>query len=417
MYKKSMKADQWLRSLERFGVRLGLLRIERIISLLGDPHKDLSLIHIAGTNGKGSVATFISYVLRETGAKTGLYTSPHLISVCERIKVDGVQIRKEELFGLIDRIRGITEGWDEPPTYFEVLTAAAFLFFAKEGVDFAVVETGLGGRLDATNIITPILSIITNVGFDHTEHLGNTIEEIAEEKAGIIKEDVPVVVGDCREGLSVVKDVAKEKGSPLFIFGEDFRVRGRYDSFLFEMGSVLYRDLSISIIGDHFMENAAIACCALQILRDRIRWKDEDLRNGLRRANLSGRMEIVSRKPLILLDGAHNSEGALALSDTLKKHFGGYKPIFVVGICADKEIEGFIRNLNIERAVFTKARISRAADPERLGEIGRRYTDRVNVIPDAKDALCYAKGIVREGDIVVVCGSLYLVGEILERCF
>ena len=397
----------WLNCLGQFRMAFGLERIESLLACFSHPEKDLKFIHIAGTNGKGSVSTMLASVLTEAGYRVGLYTSPHLKQVNERIRVNGIPIPDDRLEELLSRIKDKVSSWDEPPTYFEVLTCLSFLYFACEKVDIAVIETGLGGRLDATNIILPLVSVITKISLEHTEWLGNTIEEIAEEKAGIIKEGVPVI----SLGSAVIRDIAKKRGSPVFIEGDDFTVEGSYQNFSFKMGDISYPSLSLQLIGGHQVQNAGLAIATLCVLKDTIDWKEENLRNGLSSAFIPARAQIIARDPLILIDGAHNPDGALALSGLLKTHFSDLKKIYIVGMCADKDIDGFFSNLSAERLILTKPKIERAAEPKVLQEKARQYTKDIKIIPDAQDALIFAKGIVKASEMIVICGSLYLIGE------
>jgi dihydrofolate synthase/folylpolyglutamate synthase len=395
----------WLDLLGQFRMRLGLERIERLLSHLAHPEKEIRFIHIAGTNGKGSVSTMLASILKEAGYRVGSYTSPHLKAVNERIQIDGTAISDDRLEKLLLRIKERVSSWDEPPTYFEVLTATCFLYFAEEKVDVAVIETGLGGRLDATNIITPIASVITRISLEHTEWLGDTIEEIAKEKAGIIKKGIPVISSD----LSVIRDIAHERGSPVF---DDFTSEGGYKGFSFKMGDISYDNLALQLIGDHQVKNAGLAIACLCVLKDNLPVKAEEIRKGLSSAFIPARAQIISQDPLILLDGAHNPDGALALSRLLKKYFSNFRKIHIVGMCADKDINGFFSNLKAERLILTKPKIERAAEPEVLLGAAKQWTKEIEIIPDPQNALIFAKRIARASEMIVVCGSFYLVGEV-----
>lgn len=405
---KKMDTFSWLNSLGQFRIRFGLERIESLLSRFSHPEKGLKLIHIAGTNGKGSVSTMLASVLVEAGYRVGLYTSPHLKSVSERIKVDGIPIPDDRLEKLLLRIKDEVDSWKELPTYFEVLTAISFLYFACEKVDVAVIETGLGGRLDATNIILPMASVITKISLEHTQWLGNTIEKIAREKAGIIKKGIPVI----SSGSSVIRDIARKKGSPVF---DDFITEGSYKDFSFKMKDVSYSNLSLRLIGNHQVKNAGLAIATLCVLKDKIPWKEKDLRKGLSSAFIPGRAQIISENPLILIDGCHNPDGALALSNLLKDYFSDFRQIFIIGMCADKDIDNFFSNLKIgqEKLILTKPKIERAADPEILQEKARQYTKDIEIIPDPQNALIFAKKIAKTSEMIVICGSLYFMGEFI----
>jgi dihydrofolate synthase/folylpolyglutamate synthase len=401
-----MNSLSWLNLLGQFRMKFGLERIERLISHFSHPEKDLQFIHIAGTNGKGSVSTMLASVLKEAGYKVGLYTSPHLKAVNERIQVDGTLISDDRLEKLLLRIKEGVNFWDELPTYFEVLTASAFIYFAEEKIDIAVIETGLGGRLDATNIIMPIASVITRISLEHTEWLGDTIEEIAKEKAGIIKKDIPAIFSD----FSVIMEEAKKMGSPVF---DDFTVNGGYKDFSFKMGDASYDNLSLQLIGDHQVQNAGLAIATPCVLKDKIHWKEKDLRNGLSSAFIPARAQIISQDPLILLDSAHNPDGASTLASLLKKYFSNFRKIHIVGMCADKDIAGFFSNLKAERLILTKLKIERAAEPKVLLKSAKQWAKEIEIIPDTQDALIFARRIVKTSEMIVICGSSYLGGEIL----
>lgn len=406
-----MNIFSWLNNLGQFRMRFGLERIESLLWAFSHPEKGLRFIHIAGTNGKGSVSTMLASVLVEAGYRVGLYTSPHLKQVNERIRVNGLPIPNDRLEKLLLRIKDEVDSWDELPTYFEVLTASAFIYFAEEKVDVAVIETGLGGRLDATNIITPLVSVITKISLEHTQWLGDTIEKIAKEKAGIIKEGIPVI----SSGSSMIRDIAKKRGSPVFIEGDDFTTEGSYKDFSFKMGDIFYDSLSLRLIGDHQVQNAGLAIATLRVLKDTIDWKEKDLRNGLSKAFIPGRAQIISEDPLILIDGCHNPDGALALFDLLKDHFSNFRQIFIIGMCQDKDIDGFFSNLKIDKGklILTKPKIERAADLETLYKQARKYSKDIEIIPEPQDALIFAKRIAKTSEMIVICGSLYLLGEFI----
>ncbi|MFH1335868.1 MAG: folylpolyglutamate synthase/dihydrofolate synthase family protein, partial [Candidatus Zixiibacteriota bacterium] len=338
----------YLYNLERFGIKLDLTNITALMSHLGNPHMKFPSIHIAGTNGKGSVAAMMHSIFCEAGYKTALYTSPHLVDFRERIKIGQDIIEKDYIF---DFVRKLREEIDRNGyTFFEVTTALAFQYFAEKKVDVAIIETGMGGRLDATNLINPLVSIITSIGLEHTEHLGVTIPQIAGEKAGIIKAGVPTITGVSQpEALDVIKSVCAEKDSELnvvqgkssfsilesSIFGSKFNFSSESDK---------YEALELNLAGEHQVLNAAICLNAIQELKH-LNWKIDEIsiRNGLKRVNWRGRLEVFRREPLILLDVAHNPAGIQTLINTLEKFFPEKKIIFIFGVMEDKDHHSMLK--------------------------------------------------------------------------
>src|SRR5512143_3207423 len=309
----------YLYALQKHGVKLGLANTVTLMARLGNPHRAFRSIHVAGTNGKGSTSAFLASVLQAAGCRTGLYTSPHLVSFTERIRVDGAPIPEARVVELAERVReaysrsaGTGRDGAMSPTFFEVTTAVAFCYFAEEGVDIAVVEVGMGGRLDSTNVVTPLVSVITNIDIEHTEYLGGTLEQIAGEKAGIIKPGVPVVTGAMQpEAKGVIEREAAAKGSPVYLLAREFRavnvVAGREQVFDYRGLDAAYRGLHVRMLGRHQVDNASLALAAVECLRDAGVAVDETaVRRGLERALWEGRLERVAQGPDIYLDGAHN---------------------------------------------------------------------------------------------------------------
>ncbi len=409
--------DKWLKGLKESTFVFGLSRIRKLLKILGKEELDFLSIHITGSNGKGSTATFISSVLTEAGYKVGLYTSPHLVDFRERIKINNRMIPPKKLNILIEKVKEASKGLNI--TYFEAVTAIGFLYFACENVDIAVVEVGLGGRLDATNVITPKISIITSISLEHTNYLGNTIEKIAKEKSGIIKKGIPVVVGRMDEkACKVIERCANKKNSAIFIEGRDFTSYG--NSYLFDVvfNDKVNKGLLLKMKGDHQVLNASLAVVALEVLKKDFPWNMKDLKNGLKSAYIEGRMTVISRKkPLIILDGAHNPDSAKILRKALDKYFFPYKPIFIIGILKDKDKEKFLSNLSISgcKVIVTQPKIDRAYPKEELFEIVKKYTKDVYLCKDIKNSLKYAKGIVQKDEVICVCGSLYLTGEVIGQ--
>ncbi len=413
------KSIDYLYGLQKYGIKFGLNSTERLLARVGNPHKKLRFIHIAGTNGKGSTAAILSSILRKHGLKTGLYTSPHLVRFTERFRIDDKEVSAQRILSVFDKIRETLDG-DQPPTFFEMVTAMAFLYFAEEETDWVIAETGMGGRLDATNVITPEISIITNVAFDHQEFLGRTLAAIAREKAGIIKQGVPVVTGALQPVVQgVLKTVCMNLGAPLHRFKSDFNVR-RNPNGSFQYHGIRNRwpALRINLKGPHQLSNAALALATLDVLEEKqvVSLKPEIVSDALQEVSWPARLEILDRKPMILLDGAHNPQGAEALRDALRESFTYDKLHLVLGIMADKDIRGILRRLlpMAETAIFTKPRYVRAANPEELKKMARPFIQKYYVIPDPVTAIQEARQLARPDDLICIAGSLYFAGEVKE---
>ncbi|MGD9081062.1 MAG: folylpolyglutamate synthase/dihydrofolate synthase family protein, partial [Desulfobacterales bacterium] len=295
-------------ALRRFGIILGLDTIKGILGALGNPQNDFNSIHVAGTNGKGSVASALSAILQESGYRVGLYTSPHLVRFNERICINNHQISNLDVIKSYQAVKHVHHG-DRSPTFFEFATAMALYAFSRQKVDWAVIETGMGGRYDATNILTPAISIITNVSMEHRDYLGNTLAEIAREKAGIIKQATPVVTAvKQKQARSIVREVARKKSAPLFMLGKDFAVRqhqsGHFSYYGFEN---TWRQLKTPLLGRYQIQNAALALAASELLiKNNVPIAPKSIKQGLANTRWPGRLEIVCDKPLVILDGAHN---------------------------------------------------------------------------------------------------------------
>ncbi|HAR95384.1 MAG TPA: bifunctional folylpolyglutamate synthase/dihydrofolate synthase [Deltaproteobacteria bacterium] len=403
---------QYLYGLEKSGIILGLDNISWLLGLLGNPERDFASIHVGGTNGKGSVVSMLTQILKKSGYATGTYTSPHLVDFTERIQVNGERIRKEEMVALTERIRGLTSQSTDPHrfSFFDFTTAMALLYFKERMVDWAVVEVGMGGRLDSTNAIHPAVSIIMNVAKDHMEHLGNDIRQIAAEKAGIIKEGVPVVTGASGEALEVIKDKAADR-SRVFVLGQDFSYE-KLDDQRFSYRGLRWelRDISVGLLGDHQLSNAAIALCAAELLsRSGLDLSPDKIRAALSTVQWPGRLEMAAENPPVLLDAAHNPHGAQSLAAFLKAHYGDRRIILVFGVMRDKDWKEIL-NLLLPLAsdiILTRPAIERAAPPELLA----RSVPGATLADDVKGALSMARKRAVEGDIIVVTGSLYTVGE------
>jgi dihydrofolate synthase/folylpolyglutamate synthase len=401
--------------LRRFGIQLGLATISRLMRGLGNPQDGYSCIHVAGTNGKGSIASFLSTILVRAGYRVGLYTSPHLIRFNERIQVNGRPVSDEDVAEAAEAVQRIyTQG--EPPTFFECATAMAFHHFALAKVDWAVLETGMGGRYDATNVVHPEVCVISNVSMEHTEYLGNTLAKIANEKAGIIKEHAGVVTGARQKAaLRVIERAVADKGVPLLRIGKEVKIRkGANGLFTYLGKGHRWSRLQVGLLGDHQMTNAGLALGALELLMDRgLEVSDEAIHSGLAETRWPGRLEVVSNDPWVLLDGAHNPSAVKTLKAFLKNSVVSRRLILVLGILKDKAWKPMIRELAgiSDLMILTRPQYERAADPEELALFARSFKRDVVVTPHLPDAISFALSDAGHGDLVCITGSLYTVGE------
>ncbi len=404
---------EYLYGLEKFGTVFGLENIEWILNLLDNPERHLKTVHIAGTNGKGSVASILSRMLREEGYKVGKYTSPHLLSFTERISIDEVEITEEEVAAIAHVIREKIRHNDENRffTFFDFTTALAFQYFHENETDISVIETGLGGRLDSTNVIRPLVSVITNVEYDHMDYLGGEIPDIAKEKAGIVKEGVPVVTG--AEGIAreVIEETARRMGSPFYALGRDFSFERKGDRRMSYTGlSKNMEDVFVNLRGDHQLANSAVALCAGECLTlPGFPVSETSMREGLRHVEWQGRLEQVMEKPIVLLDGAHNPHGMRALKEYIGSRFRDRRKILVFGVMKDKDYEGMLNEILplFDVLIMTKPRIERALSPRYLQD----YAPGAVITESVEDGLKEARNAAKDDDIIVITGSIYTIGE------
>ena len=417
----------YLFGLQKYGIKFGLANSFSLMELLGRPHKKFRSVHIAGTNGKGSTAAFLSGILQAAGFRVGLYTSPHLVHFTERIRINNVQITEERVVALARKVREACRlivpdaGKERPsPTFFEVTTAMAFACFAEEGVDIAVIEAGMGGRLDSTNVITPLVSIITNIDLEHIEFLGDTLEQIAGEKAGIIKEGVPVVTGATQPGvIEVLESAAVSRQAPLYRAPKDFRperiIPGPPQVFDYQGIGGAFPSLRIQMLGRHQVDNAALALAAVECLRNAGLAIDEPaLREGLGRTFWEGRMERVSERPDIYLDGAHNPASARVLARSIAAMKPAYrKLILIIGILADKDYRRIVAELVplADHVVVTRPQYSRAMDIPVLASAIKALHGSVDTAGSVEEAIRAVGKAASDDDLILITGSLYIVGD------
>jgi len=428
----------YLFGLQRFGIKLGLVNITAVLRHLGDPHEGLPSVHIAGSNGKGSTAAFLSSVLRRAGFRVGLYTSPHLVDFSERIQVDGVPIPTPKVVHFTERIRESVEKmtregdlWPSsdphfPPegfdpqkttiTFFEFTTAMALLYFRESKVDVAILETGMGGRLDATNVIDPLLSLITSISLEHQQYLGKTLIQIAQEKAGIIKPERPLLTSARQPRvLALFRQKCQELRCPFYAWREDFSAKELGPQLIrFRGRSHQWSNLRLGLAGSHQVINASLALAGVEVLMESgFAVHEEHLRKGLAEVKWPGRLELVGEHPRILLDGAHNPAATRVLRKALQEGFPRRRLILVLGIMADKDIPRMMADMvplaNV--VILTRPRMDRAASLKVLGAQASAFQKPVVEVAEVDQALARALAEAEGEDLIVVTGSLYTVGE------
>ncbi len=396
---------------------ISLKRPRQLLALLGDPQDSYPTLHIAGTKGKGSVSAYCASIYNAAGLKTGLYTSPHLQDFRERFRINGDLIAEGRFAALVDSARSaIAE--IEDITFFEVITALAFLYFAEENVDVAVIEVGLGGRLDATNVITPHVSLITSLSYDHMYLLGDTLSEIAFEKGGIIKPGVPVVSApQPDEAREILEEIGEERGAPLTLVGRDWT----YEPLEADTRSQTFRAgpaggpadvYEIPLLGDHQVMNAAVALAGVD--RAGIPVARNAVKHGLRDTDWPGRLEVVGRKPWLVLDSAHNAESAERLRAALDELFPHERQILIFGASADKNFKGMFDALlpHTDLLILSQADHPRAIAPENLAEYAEPYDCEIALVPDLSEALNHARRAANLDDLICAAGSIFVVGEL-----
>ncbi len=413
--------DSYSATLERiYNLRGGMIdlrldRMERSLALFDNPERKFPSLHIAGTNGKGSTSAMLQRILTLAGYRAALYTSPHLVSFTERMRIGDDEISSNDVVALAAEVRQRTEAADVPLTFFEFVTVMAFVYFARQRVDVGVIEVGLGGRLDATNVVTPLVSVITTISKDHEAYLGHDELSIAREKGGIIKPAVPVVCGKLPGAVAqLLQKIAREHGAPGYFLGVDFGFSLKNDG-LFDYTGIKRSlvNLKLALRGRHQRANAALALAALELVQGHFPVRESDLRDGLGTVRWPGRLEVMLDRPMVILDGAHNGEGVQALVDELGELRQGRRIKLLFASMADKEWEVMLGALTrvVDEVIFTRVKMERSADPEQLAaKLGDVIPHRA--IRDSRVGLRTLLDEARDDDIVVVAGSLYLLGEI-----
>jgi dihydrofolate synthase / folylpolyglutamate synthase len=428
----------YLFGLQRFGIKLGLANITGLLDHLGNPHREFRAVHIAGSNGKGSTAAFLASILRQAGCRVGLYTSPHLVDFRERIQIDGLPISTDRVVSLTEQIRSKAVLMDEqeelwPPlsspdlpkgfdrekatiTFFEFTTVMAFLYFREEKVEWAVLETGMGGRLDATNVIDPLLSVITSISLEHQQHLGKTLTRIAEEKAGIIKARRPLITAVTQPRIrSLLQKRCRELQSPFYALGQDFAAKPVGSQKMHYRGrGHEWPNLRLGLLGRHQIINASMALAAAEVLMEAgVPIEEETVRRGLAEVYWPGRLELIPGPPRIVLDGAHNAESSGILKKAMGENFPRRRLILILGIMADKAISKIMAHLAplADTLILTRPGMDRAASLEVLRAEAAPFRKPTQEIPAVGQALDRALKEAEDQDVILVTGSLFTVGE------
>lgn len=413
------KTIDFLYQLQWHGMRMDLGPVSRLLDAVDRPHERFAVVHVGGTNGKGSTAAMLASILREAGYSVGLYTSPHLVDFTERIRINGRPIDAHDVVAQAEALRARMPD-DLDPTFFEFTTALAFLAFARARVEIAVVEVGMGGRLDATNVVQPLVSVVTNVDLDHQRYLGDTIAAIAEEKAGIIKPGVPVVTAAAHPAaLAVLAARAAERGSLLTVIGRDVRVTGASPAAFTYRGLTERVDgLTCPLLGRHQLANAAAVLAAVEQVRAQgVSIPVDAVRRGLAGVRWEGRLEVIRSRPRLVVDGAHNAAGAVALADFLEGERAAGRIgrlVVVFGILADKDLHAIIDRVGslADEIVLTEPAYHRAAPVDALLDAASSLAVPVRVAPSVASALEEVEARLAPDDWCVVTGSLYTVGEV-----
>lgn len=430
-YQKALRYLSTLADYERLRIvrynpqNFNLDRMRTLLKKLNNPHDAFRSVHVAGTKGKGSTCAMVGAMLQACGYKVGIYTSPHLVDIRERITINGEMISEADFARLVRHIQPIANKIKPLPTYFDVLTAVAFKYFAEQKVEIAVVETGLGGRLDSTNVLKPEVTAITSISKDHMAQLGGTLPAIAREKAGIFKSGIPAVtVQQTPEVEAVLKQVATEIGAPFDITGktiefsyrfESSRLTGPQNRICLTTPNSKFEHLSVPLMGEHQAINCGLALSIIDRLKTRgLAINDARVMEGLAKATIPGRMEIISQMPRVLVDGAHNAASLDAMMRAIGQHIPYDSMVLIFGCCSDKDVPGMLERVNAcaDKVIFTRVNNIRSADPN---ELAATYTElygkMAQVAPSLEDALSIANRAVTKEDLICITGSFYLVGD------
>jgi dihydrofolate synthase/folylpolyglutamate synthase len=412
------EAIDYLFGLQKYGIKFGLSKTSNLLHSFGNPHNGRKYVHIAGTNGKGSVAAFIASILKEAGFKVGFYSSPHLVRFTERFRINDEEISRKKATDLIWELKDAFD-LSEPPTFFEGVTAMALVYFAREGTDIDIMEVGMGGRLDATNVITPLVSVITNIALEHQFFLGNRLLDIAGEKAGIIKEGVDVVTGATQtKVIRLIESIAKEKGAPLWRVDKDIKYRQTASGLHYKGLKRRFKEFQLGLTGGFQARNAALALGVVERLEDKgFQVSSENIKEGLKKAKWPGRMHVVSQRPMILLDGAHNPRAVRELARAVKSTFTYRRLILVIGVMEDKDIRTLLQGIVpiADYVIYTRPVYYRAASPEILMQKAGSPERPGEMLPLLTESIDRARNMADPNDMILITGSLFTVGEAMSH--
>lgn len=415
----------YLSNLCKFGINLGLARIEKLLELMDHPERRFKTIHVTGTNGKGSTTAMLASILKAAGIKTGMYTSPHLVNYTERMMINGLEISPTQFAAAIEYtsqfVHEVVRQKLGQPTEFEILTAAAFHYFSVCGVEYAVIEVGLGGLLDSTNVIVPEVAVITNVSLDHIKQCGNSIIDIACHKAGIIKQGVPLITAAQGPALDVIRRIAKEKSAKIYIHGQDFsaefagQVEARQKVVLEVAGQGNIGTFIVNLLGHHQVKNCAVAVmAALQLAKQEQRMTLAVIQKGLLEVCWPGRFEVIHGHPTIIIDGAHNQDGAKGLRENLNGFYPQQEIVFLLGILQDKDVTAIVKELigPADKVVVVAPLSERAGEPQDIArEIQAAHVETADSIMEGLERTHILAG---DKGVICIAGSLYLVGAARE---
>lgn len=431
-----IKALEYIESTGKFGSKLGLDNVAKLLEILGNPQDKLKIIHVAGTNGKGSTCAYLNSILVNAGYKTGLYTSPFLEEFNERIRINGINIPDDDLAELISEVKEkidimIAEGFDHP-TEFEIITAAAFLYFSRQNIDFLVLEVGLGGRLDATNVCIPVVSVIASISLDHVQFLGDTLAKIAFEKGGIIKPNIPTVLyNQTEEVISEIKKICQERNSKLFVTQDNYieitKETIESQSINLKLFEKVYENIELKLLGKHQSKNLLLALTTLKVLEKNGHITEipkELLYKGILETKWPGRMELISKNPLTIIDGAHNEDGAKNLANTIDTYLFDKKITLVFGMLKDKDVKTVVDILfpKADSIVITIPHSERAASIDEMKTILEPFIEchsekYIEYIPTIENAVAYAQSHAKEDEAVLYAGSLYMIGDVRKELY
>ncbi len=412
------EAVQYLYGLQKYGIKFGLSKTANLLKAFGNPHRGQKYIHIGGTNGKGSVAAMVESVLMKSGLRVGFYSSPHLVRFTERFRINGKEAAPEKAAAIADElIKVIKPAY--PPTFFEVTTAMALIYFARENVDISIMEVGMGGRLDATNVIRPLLSVITNISLEHQFFLGSRLTDIGKEKGGIIKRGVDLVTAATQPSIiRLFESICEEKKASLWRVGKDVRYRSNGTRFSYYGLRRNFKGVELGLRGKFQNRNAALSLAAIELLeRKGYAFSSHDIVEGLKETKWPGRMHVVSQEPLIILDGAHNPTAIRELVHSIGSEFSCRRLILVIGVMEDKDVGKILKGIlpMADYVFYTRPAYYRSASPERLMKEGSTLGKPGKIVPEISDALDMAREMAEPTDMILVSGSLFTVGEAMTH--